>query len=135
MLWLYRRLPRAYERPPHVEHPIKALAAVLESDVGDFLAERGAAPDRAPSTDSAAGWQPIETAPKDGTEVLLYLGAPWNKVEKAYWFPAWQNWQRSGDKPDTVRDEYCGIGSAIPTHYQLLPAPPVAAIQPEGDKP
>lgn len=54
LLWLYRRLPREYERPPHVEQPIKALAASVKSDVIDFLAERGAAPDRAPSADSAA---------------------------------------------------------------------------------
>lgn len=82
-----------------------------------------------PTADSAAGWLPVETAPKDGTDVLLYLGAPWNKVEKAYWFPLWENWQRSDDIPDPVRDEYCGIGSGIPTHWQPLPpAPSVPAI-------
>lgn len=71
-----------------------------------------------------SAWQPIETAPKDGTCVLIYLGAPWNEVEKAFWLPAWGNWQRSGDTPDTVRDEYCGIGCELPTHWQHLPPAP-----------
>lgn len=46
MLWLYRRLPRCYGRPPHIEHPIKALAKVAGIDVDACLAERdaGAAP-------------------------------------------------------------------------------------------
>lgn len=43
MLWLYRRLPRVYERPPHIELPIKQLAAKLGVDVESDLAERGAA--------------------------------------------------------------------------------------------
>jgi len=40
-LWLYRRLPHCYGRPPHVEGPIKALARRVSTDVADCLAERG----------------------------------------------------------------------------------------------
>lgn len=43
MLWLYRRLPRAYERPPHIEWPISQLAKKLGVDVTQDFAERGAA--------------------------------------------------------------------------------------------
>lgn len=44
VLWLYRRLPLVYGRPPVVERPIKALAALVGIDVADMLAERGADP-------------------------------------------------------------------------------------------
>lgn len=73
------------------------------------------------------GWQPIETAPKDGTRVLLYLAAPWSRLELARWYQPWGNWQTDGDEPDQFRDEYCGIGSQLPTHWQPLPPPPVQA--------
>lgn len=43
-LWLYRRLPRCYGRPPHVEGPIKALARRVGTDVAECLAERGPDP-------------------------------------------------------------------------------------------
>lgn len=72
-------------------------------------------------------WQPIETAPKDGSSILLYLPAPWDRVELAYWFAHWENWQSQGDKPDTVRDEYCGIGSELPTHWMPIPSAPRCA--------
>ena len=70
-------------------------------------------------------WQPIETAPKDGTEILIYLGDPWNEVEKARWYSHWENWQVGNLPIDPARDEVCGIGSSIPTHWMNLPVPPV----------
>jgi len=69
-------------------------------------------------------WRPIEEAPKDGREVLLYLGEPWSKIEKARWYEPWQNWQAEGIPADPVREEIHGIGSAIPTHFMELPASP-----------
>ena len=68
-------------------------------------------------------WQPIETAPKDGEEVLLWLGAPWCRVEKALWFNPWKAWvtEAPGDGADTER---YGIGSLVPTHWMPLPQPP-----------
>jgi hypothetical protein len=44
MLWLYRRLPRAYERPPFVEKSITDLANIVGVEVGEYFTERGAAP-------------------------------------------------------------------------------------------
>jgi hypothetical protein len=44
MLWLYRRLPRAYGRPPHVEAPIAAMAKIAGIDVADSFSERDPAP-------------------------------------------------------------------------------------------
>lgn len=44
MLWLYRRLPRCYGRPPTVERPILELAKHAGINVVDCLAERGPDP-------------------------------------------------------------------------------------------
>lgn len=44
MLWLYRRLPQAYGRPPFVEQPIAALAEIVGIEVDECFNERGAAP-------------------------------------------------------------------------------------------
>lgn len=41
VLWLYRRLPRGYGRPPTVERPILALAEQVDIDVEAYLADRG----------------------------------------------------------------------------------------------
>lgn len=57
--------------------------------------------------ETACGWQPIATAPKDGENVLLWCGGP----EPVIGF-----WNR--------RD---GWGDDFPTHWMPLPAPPTEA--------
>lgn len=84
------------------------------------------APSAAPVAAEPEGWQPIETAPKDGTEVVLWLGAPYSEVANAWWFEPWANWQM-GELPNALDDEMHGIGSAVPTHWQPLPAAPLTA--------
>lgn len=69
-------------------------------------------------------WKPIDTAPKDGSEVLLYLGAPWLKIEKARWYAPWSNWQCGTIPADPAREECYGIGSSVPTHWMPLPEGP-----------
>lgn len=69
-------------------------------------------------------WQPIETAPRDGTKVLLWIGKPWSKVEIARFYPPWDNWQVGAIPADPAREEIYGIGNALPTHWQPLPEPP-----------
>jgi hypothetical protein len=49
MLWLLRRLPRAYENPPHVVQAIKRLAGRTGTDVAECLNERAAHPGEAPA--------------------------------------------------------------------------------------
>lgn len=64
-------------------------------------------------------WQPIETAPKDGTKVLLgkIVGHPdhetalWWAV-RGYWSERWKNWN-DGVEPS---------GLAGPTHWMPLSA-------------
>ena len=63
-------------------------------------------------------WQPIETAPKDGTVVLIY--SPADGVMSSHLH--WGNWQgmvwRSVGHVDFERSK--------PTHWMPLPAPPKA---------
>jgi hypothetical protein len=80
-----------------------------------------------PLTPSDPPWKPIETAPKDGREVLLFLGAPWLKAEKARWYEPWQNWQCGVIPDDPAREELHGIGSSVPTHWMPMPAAPTDA--------
>lgn len=73
------------------------------------------------SAAKAGGWLPIETAPKDGTEVLLLfskaeyiLGKPHGRVRAACWAGSGSsaNWSIPYFKDDA------------PTAWQPLPAPP-----------
>lgn len=79
-------------------------------------------------------WLPIETAPKDGTEVLLWLGAPWLRVEKARWYVPWSNWQAGIIPSDPAREKMHGIGSAVPLYWRPLPDPPALAATSAGEK-
>lgn len=56
-------------------------------------------------------WQPIKTAPKDGTEVLVYAGG----FFVAYWNG--RSWD-DGDFYDHIDDV---------THWMPLPDPPIGA--------
>ena len=83
-----------------------------------------------PKTQAAsdAQWHDIKTAPKDGREVLLWLGSPWGRVEKARWYAPWSNWQCGAIPSDPAREECSGIGSAVPTHWRNLPNKPITHV-------
>ena len=68
-----------------------------------------------------SSWQPMKTAPKNGTDILLWLGDPWNKCTLAHWFSPWGVWATDNDQ--TPGDEVSGIGDLVPTHWQPLPPP------------
>jgi hypothetical protein len=62
--------------------------------------------------EQVSGWQPIETAPKDGTTILgfwcngeMHTGSICN----GEWIPAWEHQNNNWD---------------IPTHWMPLPPPP-----------
>jgi len=65
-------------------------------------------------------WQPIETAPKDGTEILAYYGQEGRGQililawDENWWGPGNGDWVLNGEK------DY-----ATPTHWMPLPAPPI----------
>lgn len=72
------------------------------------------------------GWLPIETAPKDGTEVILY--APDDGVYSG-WFDTWDDFMISKKNISgwvtDWNDEFQVANNCIdPTHWQPLPEPP-----------
>jgi hypothetical protein len=78
-------------------------------------------------------WQPIETAPKDGTEVLLFIPVNWgetfqevprigngNHVEAAWYNPTRRLWLNRLDQ---------WIKEQTPTHWMPLPEPPKEVLK------
>lgn len=82
---------------------------------------------------AAPVWQPIETAPKDGTMVVLWRDIPMKMGEL---FASWSSyvgyWEQDGEDGDSywVMVDIGSIGDAmnepcnIPTHWMPLPTPP-----------
>lgn len=72
------------------------------------------------------GWQPIETAPRDGTPVLLTDG---KRCAVAGFVPQWHEHKefvrhaKDGDVWRTVREDtgYWNTAEFCPTHWQSLP--------------
>lgn len=74
-------------------------------------------------------WQPIETAPKDGTYVLLYfphrnlvIGGLWEYQGEGDWEMGIEDWQDWCTDDDVVIQE---DPSYAPTHWMSIPNPPV----------
>lgn len=57
-------------------------------------------------------WERAMSAPRDGTEVLLWFGAPTAGRPLARWYEPWGVWE--GNLP-LADDERHGIGSQVPT--------------------
>jgi hypothetical protein len=75
------------------------------------------------------GWQPIETAPRDGTRMLLWVAvneepviAAWCVSRAPYRFEGWSTGWETASGYDVG---YASIGD--PTHWRPLPAPPQEA--------
>jgi hypothetical protein len=82
-------------------------------------------------------WQTIDTAPKDGSPILVYT--PTDGVVVSWWFIGAyvgrdgivDGWY-SGTHDDSPRayHDYPMLPSEIPTHWMPLPEPPSAPEQP-----
>ena len=59
-------------------------------------------------------WQPIETAPRDGTRILLWLAAPSTEPIIGRWERATLCW---------IDDRYSWNDELIPTHWAALVPP------------
>lgn len=70
-------------------------------------------------------WRPIETAPKDGTSILLYY--PDSGVIEGMWFERYENGNGGQWSVVSIDQHGCGCcadDSDQPTHWMPLPAPP-----------
>lgn len=82
----------------------------------------------------AQGWQPIETAPKDGTWIHLYQPdngdniACWMDCDISWWFIDISWWFiEDGKNAHALR-------GAAPTHWRPCPDPPASLRAPTGDQ-
>lgn len=73
------------------------------------------------------GWQPIASAPRDGTAILAYEDGTLNDGEPHSWFDVvrFEQPHRGSDGWYSV-GSYRGPPSCDPSHWMPLPAPPVA---------
>jgi hypothetical protein len=73
-----------------------------------------------PSPPGESGWQPIATAPKDGTMVMIYDQGDPTPIAVAYWTTSvWVDggaWVQEEHRSDTY--------TFNPTHWMPLPTPP-----------
>lgn len=74
-------------------------------------------------------WQPIETAPKDGTSVLI-IGAAWREPVISRWYVHYLHGKPDPRRPpEWEQQDMCGgfgsyNGPIHPTHWMPLPEPP-----------
>lgn len=74
------------------------------------------------------GWQPISSAPRDGTWVVLYDAEQYRPVHVRNWRAA----ETNGKPVSGWWDEYSQYRPSFrPTHWQPLPQPPAAS---EGEE-
>jgi hypothetical protein len=79
-------------------------------------------------------WQPIETAPKDQTWILVWLPLKYceegGTVLKTQWYVHWENGKPNPYRqPEWWQHDMCGgfggyNGPLQPTHWMPLPEPP-----------
>lgn len=69
-------------------------------------------------------WQPIETAPKDGTEILLIDKYCFNDAAVCHWDSIDEVWSFMDDSYDGDDDTYDTRIFCDPTHWMPLPEPP-----------
>lgn len=71
-----------------------------------------------------AGWQPIETAPKDETHILLWRpNGNSRHLPVIGFYSSWNRWWTTGEV-DRFHDH---VPLWAPTHWMPLPAPPEPA--------
>lgn len=68
-------------------------------------------------------WQPIDTAPKDGTQILVWPYWSSRSPTQVYW----RDLQRKPGRWEITPSHYCA--GADPTHWMPLPAPPIPSSQ------
>ena len=68
-------------------------------------------------------WRPIETAPMDGTEILLAVGQ--RAIEIGHWIPGIPSeWDRRIMRWNLGREGHWSTWNGEPTHWMPLPVSP-----------
>ena len=70
-------------------------------------------------------WQPIETAPKDGTEIIVFDPTNEPPVFTASFVSPWTGWSCSVEGRYAPDDDFFGDTPKRPTHWMHLPKLPV----------
>lgn len=97
---------------------LNEAASLLQSakaQIPALIASLRAANERVRELEVEREWLPIETAPKDGTHILLWQRSQENQIYEGWYacLALWEGWQDSWDSEPE------------PTHWQPLPKPPV----------
>ena len=79
--------------------------------------------DMAKARERCLNWQPIETAPRDGTDVLLYEGGEYERIYMGFYA---NTIDRGGKKVYQFWDIGSEPWNWEPTHWMPLPEPPTA---------
>lgn len=107
-------------------------AALTSSSSGqqDFRVSR----DHAPSTCAALDWRPIDTAPTDGTPLLLICASAYSPTATEGWWmnghggEGWYHYSRPEEK------WHGGVVRWFPTHWMPLPPPPSSQTEVPGER-
>lgn len=90
----------------------------------EVQAELTAARQQIEQAKDARGWQPIETASKDDTPILLWA-PPWTHAKEGWWQPCINDVDDAGWTDGTVISWGYQESSVLhPTHWRPLPDPP-----------
>jgi len=114
--------------PEEIDAAIEKFAGGVEWSEADYLSGVSFARAIEAEVLRIYGWQPIETAPRDGTSVLIYMPeASRKKVMEAYWATPWEGapedqcWWSTPHGP--AGRGYTILPKAV-THWMRLPAAP-----------
>ena len=78
---------------------------------------------RLEAAEAAMQWRPIEEAPKDGTEIMTWVGGV---AQPFVYLCRWSDSYSIHGLGGNWTDGLCNMGIEV-THYMPLPAPPEAA--------
>jgi len=110
---------RGKEIAAAIAHPSAPVQPEPEQSMGHQAGPSGST--HAAEAGSSSAWQPIETAPKDGTHIIAFRPSDPAHIEGMYWADyedgsgSW-HWSYDGDSP---------VEGAQPTHW--MPEPPAPA--------